>query len=120
MSVSYTHLDVYKRQVTNQKSSGRCWIFAAMNVLREAAAKNCGMESMELSQNYIAFWDKFEKINYFLEAILDSAELPVGNRTLDWLLQGLNDGGQWDMIADVVKKYGVVPKTCLLYTSRFL
>ena len=56
-------IDLCSSKVTNQKSSGRCWIFAAMNVLREAAAKNCGMESMELSQNYIAFWDKFEKIN---------------------------------------------------------
>lgn len=111
-------IDLCSSKVTNQKSSGRCWIFAAMNVLREAAAKNCGMESVELSQNYIAFWDKFEKINYFLEAILDSAELPVGNRTLDWLLQGLNDGGQWDMIADLVKKYGVVPKTAMPETYQ--
>ena len=57
-------IDLCSSKVTNQKSSGRCWIFAAMNVLREAAAKNCGMESMELSQNYIAFWDKFETVSY--------------------------------------------------------
>lgn len=111
-------IDLCSSKVTNQLASGRCWIFAAMNVLREAVAKNCNMENLELSQNYIAFWDKFEKINYFLEAILDSVDLPVGDRTLDWLLQGLNDGGQWDMIADLVKKYGVVPKSAMPETYQ--
>lgn len=111
-------IDLCSSAVTNQKSSGRCWIFAAMNVLREAVAKNCGMEEMELSQNYIAFWDKFEKINYFLESVIDSADLPVGDRTLDWILQGLGDGGQWDMIVGIVKKYGVVPKAAMPETYQ--
>lgn len=111
-------IDLCSSTVTNQKASGRCWIFAALNVMREAAAKNSKMESLELSQNYIAFWDKFEKINYFLEAVICSADLPVGDRTLDWLLQGLNDGGQWDMITDLVKKYGVVPKSAMPETYQ--
>lgn len=111
-------IDLCSSTVTNQKSSGRCWIFAAMNVLREAVAKNCGMEETELSQNYIAFWDKFEKINYFLESVIDSADLPVGDRTLDWILQGLGDGGQWDMIVGLVKKYGVVPKSAMPETYQ--
>lgn len=111
-------IDLCDTKVTNQMASGRCWIFAAMNVMRVAAAKNSNMESLELSQNYIAFWDKFEKINYFLEAVVDSADLEIGDRTLDWLLQGLNDGGQWDMIADLVKKYGVVPKDAMPETFQ--
>jgi len=107
-SIDLTHM-----KATAQKASGRCWIFAALNVLREVVAKNCGLEEFELSQNYIAFWDKFEKINYFLESVIDSAGLPVGDRTLDWIMQGLNDGGQWDMAVSLIKKYGVVPKTAM-------
>jgi len=111
-------IDLTHMKATSQKSSGRCWIFAAMNVLREAVAKKCGLEEFELSQNYIAFWDKFEKINYFLESIIDTADLPVGDRTLDWILQGVSDGGQWDMVVSLIQKYGVVPKTAMPETTQ--
>lgn len=111
-------IDLCNSGVTWQKSSGRCWIFAAMNVLREIVAKNCNMDRIELSENYIAFWDKFEKINYFLEAAIDSAHLPVGDRTLDWIMQGISDGGQWDMIVSIVKKYGVAPISAMPETCQ--
>lgn len=118
-------IDLCRSAVTCQKASGRCWIFAAMNILRETAAKNCNVERLELSENYIAFWDKFEKINYFLEAVIDSAHLPTGDRTLDWILQGINDGGQWDMVVSIVKKYGAVPiqtmpETCHSSSTRVM
>lgn len=103
-SIDLTHM-----AATAQKASGRCWIFAALNVLREVVAKNCRLEEFELSQNYMAFWDKFEKINYFLESVIDSADLPVGDRTLDWILQGLNDGGQWDMAVSLIKNTASYP-----------
>lgn len=111
-------IDLHPTAVTSQKASGRCWIFAAMNVLREIVAKNCNMDRMEISQNYVAFWDKFEKINYFLESIIDTADLEVGDRTLDWVLQGLGDGGQWDMIISLVKKYGIVPISAMPETFQ--
>lgn len=111
-------IDLCDSKVTWQKASGRCWIFAALNVLREAVRKKCGLKEFELSQNYIAFWDKFEKINYFLESIIDTAHLPVGDRTLDWILQGISDGGQWDMIVSLIKKYGVVPKYAMPETAQ--
>lgn len=111
-------IDLHPTAVTSQKASGRCWIFAAMNVLREIVAKNCNMDRMEISQNYVAFWDKFEKINYFLESIIDTADLEVGDRTLDWVLQGLGDGGQWDMIVSLVKKYGIVPISAMPETFQ--
>ena len=95
--------------VTNQKSSGRCWLFASMNLMRERVAAKCNLEHFELSGNYLAFWDKFEKINYYLESIIDTAALPVGDRTLDWILMGLQDGGQWDMMVSIINKYGIVP-----------
>lgn len=95
--------------VTYQKQSGRCWLFASMNILREIVAKNCNMERFELSENYIAFWDKFEKFNFFLESIIDTAALEASDRTVNWILAGIGDGGQWDMMVSLVKKYGVVP-----------
>ncbi len=97
--------------VTNQKQSGRCWLFAAMNVMRARIMKKCNLADFELSQNYLLFWDKLEKSNYFLENILDTLDEPTGSRLLDFLLTSpIGDGGQWDMMANLVAKYGVVPK----------
>ena len=97
--------------VTNQERSGRCWLFAAANVLREKIAKELNLDGFELSQSYLAFWDKFERANYFLESILDTADLPTDDRTVSFILAtGVHDGGQWDMFANIVEKYGVVPK----------
>ena len=97
--------------VTNQEKSGRCWLFAACNVLRERIAKRLNLENFELSQSYLAFWDKFERANYFLESILETADLPTDDRTVSFVLDtGVHDGGQWDMFANIVRKYGVVPK----------
>ena len=98
-------------EVTNQQASGRCWLFAATNVLRERIAKELNLEKFELSQSYLAFWDKFERANYFLESILETANLPADDRTVSFVLAtGVHDGGQWDMFAHIVEKYGVVPK----------
>ena len=104
-------LELKTLEVTNQKHSGRCWLFAAANVLREKIAGELKLEHFELSQSYLAFWDKFERCNYFLESILDTADLPTDDRTVSFILAtGVHDGGQWDMFANIVNKYGVVPK----------
>lgn len=104
-------VNVKTMEATNQKSSGRCWLFAATNVLRERIAAKCNLESFELSQSYLAFWDKFERANYFFESILETADLPVTDRTVCHILStGVHDGGQWDMFANIVRKYGIVPK----------
>lgn len=111
--------DIKTMKSTNQKSSGRCWLFAATNVLREHIAKELNLEDFELSQSYMAFWDKFERCNYFFEAILETAGLPLNNRTVNFLLQGgLSDGGQWDMFTSLVRKYGVVPKDAMPETFQ--
>ena len=103
---------------TNQKRSGRCWIFAATNVLREIIAKKLNLAEFELSQSFIAFYDKLEKINFELEAIIDLLDAPHDDRTLNLVLNNTTgDGGQWDMFANVVKKYGVVPKN--VYPETF-
>jgi bleomycin hydrolase len=111
------HLEEGK--ATSQMASGRCWMFAALNVLRAKARKSMNLEEeFELSQNYLTFWDKFEKSNYFLESILETVEEPNGSRLIDWLLMGpIQDGGQWHMFANLVKKYGVAPKTAMPETE---
>ena len=113
-------VDIKTMKATNQKSSGRCWLFAAANVMREHLAKKLNLEKFELSQSYLAFWDKFERCNYFFEVILETADLPLGDRTVNYILNdgGVSDGGQWDMFASLVRKYGVVPKDAMPETHQ--
>jgi bleomycin hydrolase len=97
--------------ITNQRRSGRCWMFAGLNTLRIAVKQRCNLKEFELSQAYQMFWDKLERANYFLESILDTLDEPRDGRLVSWLLAGpLDDGGQWDMFVNLVEKYGVVPK----------
>ena len=110
--------DIKTMKSTNQKSSGRCWLFAATNVLREHIAKELNLEDFELSQNYLLFYDKLEKSNYFLESILETLDEPTNGRVIAHLLGApLNDGGQWDMLCNLVDKYGVVPKDAMPETA---
>lgn len=106
-------IEIKTRGITAQKNSGRCWLFASMNILREIVAENCNLEEFELSGNYLAFWDKFEKMNFFLESVIDSANLEISDRTVNWIMNGIADGGQWDMMVSLIKKYGIVPKTVM-------
>ncbi len=104
--------------VPNQKKSGRCWIFAGLNVLREVIAKKYDVKEFEFSQNYTAFWDKFEKINYFIESIDDFLDVDLDNRTLQHILKaGIQDGGQWDMFVSLIEKYGVLPQEAMVETT---
>ena len=97
--------------VANQKASGRCWIFAATNVLREIIAKELQLEQFELSQSYIAFYDRLEKANYTMEVIIELIDKDYDDRTLSFILNnGISDGGQWDMFVNLVNKYGLCPK----------
>lgn len=108
-----------ENSITSQKASGRCWLFAALNTFRGHAIKALNVdEKFELSQNYLLFWDKLEKANYFLSNVLKTLDEPVGSRTLDWLLSApLGDGGQWDMFVNLINKYGVVPKSAMPETE---
>jgi bleomycin hydrolase len=97
--------------VTNQRNTGRCWIFAATNVFRIAIQQKYDIKKFELSQAYLFFWDKIEKSNYFLESILDTADEDIDSRIVSSLnASPVNDGGQWDMIVNLVSKYGIVPQ----------
>jgi len=111
-AISHAYSNVVKSgKTTSQFVSGRCWLFAGLNLFRMTAAERLGLEDFELSQTYMMFWDKFEKSNLFLEQIIDNPQLEVGSRLLDWLCSTpLNDGGQWDMFSNLIDKYGVIPK----------
>ena len=98
-------------EITSQNSSGRCWMFAALNTARVDTMKKYNLKTLEFSQNYTLFWDKFERSNYFLDAIIENVDKDLDSRLLAFLLNDpLGDGGQWDMFKSILKKYGVVPK----------
>jgi bleomycin hydrolase len=99
---------------TNQKQSGRCWLFAGLNLLRVGAARSMGLKEFEYSQNHLLFWDKLEKANHWLESILDTADRDVDDRTVAQLLETpAEDGGQWNMFVALVHKHGLVPKALM-------
>lgn len=103
--------EIKTRGITNQKKSGRCWMFAGLNVLRESVADKLNVENFELSQSYQMFYDKLEKANYFLEGIIETAKEDIHSRVVMWLLsKPTEDGGQWGMFVDLVEKYGIMPK----------
>ena len=103
-------LDDWK--VTSQKRSGRCWLFAALNLFRVGAMKKMKLKDFEFSQAHLHFWDKFERSNHLLEAIIDTADRPIDDRTIHFLLSDpIGDGGQWNMAMNLIRKYGLVPKS---------
>ncbi|XP_028662514.1 bleomycin hydrolase [Erpetoichthys calabaricus] len=103
------------KPVTNQKNSGRCWIFSCLNVMRLPFMKKFNIEEFEFSQSYLFFWDKIERFYFFLHVFVETAqrEEPVDGRLVQFLLSNpTNDGGQWDMLTNLIEKYGVMPKKC--------
>ncbi len=101
---------VPNKGITDQASSGRCWLFTALNVLRSSAINQYDLDGLELSEAYLFFYDQLEKSNLFLQGIIDTRQKPDDDRTVDWLFQNpLSDGGTFCGGADLVEKYGVVP-----------
>ena len=103
-----TKLDEWS--ATNQRRSGRCWLFATLNLFRVGAMKKMNLKKFEFSQAHIHFWDKLERANHFLEAILETSDRPVDDRTIHFLLSDpIGDGGQWNMATNLIRKHGLVP-----------
>ena len=104
-------INIETGDITNQKQSGRCWMFAALNFMRIRLMRNLNLKTAELSQAYPLFYDKLEKSNYMLENIIETRDENIDSRLIKHILTDpLCDGGQWDMFVNLVKKYGVVPK----------
>lgn len=105
-------IDLTKDKVANQKASGRCWMFAALNTFRHKLISDLNLDNFELSQAHTFFWDKYEKSNWFLEQVIATADQELGSRKVKFLLDvPQQDGGQWDMVVALFEKYGVVPKS---------
>ena len=113
LSMIDTHFShrVKTKGITNQKSSGRCWLFTGLNVLRAKVIDKYNLPGLEFSQNYNSFYDLLEKSNLFLQAIIDTKDLPLEDRKVDWLLKNaIGDGGQFTGVSNLIMKYGVVPR----------
>ncbi len=96
--------------ITNQYSTGRCWLFTGLNVLRPGVMRKYNLKKFEFSENYSFFWDQFEKANLFLEGVIETRAQEMNDRKVEWLFQNpVGDGGVWSMMVDIVEKYGVVP-----------
>ena len=124
-------LDFKTGPVTNQKSSGRCWIFATTNVIRYGIMRKLKLKEFQLSQvrliiltyspsnpdnlslqSYLFFWDKLNKSNYYLELMIQHSDLPMDDRLVNFLSKDLiSDGGQWDMVVNLIHTYGLVPQS---------
>lgn len=109
---------VNSKGITNQKSSGRCWLFTGLNVFRAKAITKYDMGSFTFSTNYSFFWDQLEKSNLFLQGIIDTRERPMDDRTVEWLFKNpISDGGQFTGVFDILSKYGAVPAEVMVETN---
>ncbi|MFW5598556.1 MAG: C1 family peptidase [Bacteroidales bacterium] len=107
---TYFSNEVPSKGVTDQKSSGRCWLFTGLNVFRARMIKKYELGKFEFSQSYCFFYDQLEKANLFLQATIDNAKKPMDDKTVEWLFKNpLSDGGTFCGVQDVVTKYGLVP-----------
>ena len=103
---------------TNQGASGRCWLFSGLNLFRIDTMKKLNVRQFEFSQSYMMFWDKVERANFVLEAVIETADRPVDDRVVQHLMQApVEDAGQWDMFINLVDRYGVVPKAAMPETE---
>ena len=121
LSMIDTHFShqVKTKGITDQKSSGRCWLFTGLNVLRAKMITKYDLPEFEFSQNYNSFYDLLEKSNLFLQAVIDTRNLPMDDRKVDWLMKNpIGDGGQFTGVSNLIMKYGVVPKSVMPETFQ--
>ena len=110
---------VKTKGITDQQSSGRCWLFTGLNVLRAKMIAKYDLPGMEFSQNYLFFYDQLEKANLFLQGVIDTKDLPFEDRKVDWLFSNpLSDGGQFTGVSNLIVKYGLVPSDAMPETYQ--
>lgn len=110
---------VKTKGITDQRSSGRCWLFTGLNVLRAKMITKHELKEFEFSQNYLSFYDLLEKSNLFLQGIIDTRNLPLDDRKVEWLLKSpIGDGGQFTGVSNLITKYGAVPKSAMPETYQ--
>ncbi len=107
---TYFSNKVVSKGVCNQKSSGRCWLFTGLNVLRAKVIAKYNLGEFQFSQNYCFFYDQLEKSNLFLQAVIDTRNKPFDDKTVEWLFKNpIGDGGQFTGVVNLINKYGLVP-----------
>ena len=108
---TYFSIETPKQTITDQKSSGRCWMFSGMNVLKANFAKRTDSLRVEFSQAYLFFYDQLEKANLFLQGVIDTGKKPIDDQRVQFFFKNpINDGGTFCGVADLTEKYGLVPK----------
>lgn len=111
-------IEINSKGITDQKSSGRCWLFSGLNVLRSKVIAKYHLDSFEFSQIYLSFYDQLEKSNIFLQRIIDTAKKPMDDKTVEWLFHNpISDGGNFTGVSDLIHKYGIVPKEAMHETQ---
>ena len=111
---TYFSVETPKQSITDQQSSGRCWMFSGFNVLRSNFAQRTDSLTVELSHGYLFFWDQLEKANLFLQGVIDTAKKPMDDQRVQFFFKNpINDGGTFCGVADLVDKYGLVPKSVM-------
>lgn len=111
--------EVKSKGITDQKNSGRCWLFTGLNVLRARMIADYDLGEFTLSQNYVFFYDQLEKANLFLQSVIDLRNEPMDDRKVEWLFKNpLSDGGQFTGISDLISKYGVCPSEVMKETAE--
>ena len=119
MCDTYFSHQVKTKGITNQLSSGRCWLFTGLNVLRAKMIDKYELPEMVFSHNYLSFHDLLEKSNLFLQAIIDTRNEAIDSRQVEWLLKSpIGDGGQFTGVSNLIMKYGVVPKSAMPETYQ--
>ncbi len=114
---TYFSIETPKQSITDQQSSGRCWMFSGLNVLRANYAKRTDSLQVEFSQAYLFFYDQLEKANLFLQAVIDHANKPIDDARVQFFFKHpINDGGTFCGVADLADKYGLVPKSVMAET----
>lgn len=116
------HLFKYRVEsngITNQKQSGRCWMFTGLNVMRPKVMEHYNISNFEFSTNYLYFWDLFEKSNLYLNEVIKTINAPKNDKRVEYLLKNVvSDGGVWNSLANLVHKYGAVPKSVMPETYQ--
>jgi len=115
----YINTKVATKGITNQKSSGRCWMYTGLNVMRAKVIEKYDLDEFQFSHTYLFFYDQLEKANLFYNGMIETAFLPMDDREVEWLLKNpISDGGQWTGVVDLVSKYGLVPASAMPETFQ--
>jgi len=115
----FINTKVETKGISNQKSSGRCWMYTGLNVLRAKVIDKYKLNDFQFSHNYLFFYDQLEKANLFYNGMIETAQLPLNDRRVEWFLKNpIGDGGQWTGVVDLITKYGIVPESAMPETYQ--